>query len=133
VDSGAAFTGGAGDDTFNADVSTMQALDVVNGGAGTDTLSIRDSVSIASRPGSHTGFEVLNVESTSGSVGQVAAAATIAARQQFTIDFTAAVFGGAATTTLTVTVDLRHNQRKPRVRLNDAPQNRAGTIYGPGE
>lgn len=104
MDSGAAFTGGAGDDTFNADVSTMQALDVVNGGAGTDTLSIRDSVSIASRPGSHTGFEVLNVESTSGSVGQVAAAATIAARQQFTIDFTAAVFGGAATTTLTVTV-----------------------------
>ena len=98
------FTGTAADDTFNATMATMQSLDAIAGGDGKDTLNIRDTAAITSRAGSHTGIEVLNVTSTAGSVGQVAAAATIAARQQFTIDFTSAVFVGAATTTLTVTM-----------------------------
>ena len=46
VDTGAAFTGGAGNDTFNATVATLGALDVVDAGTGTDTLSVVETVDI---------------------------------------------------------------------------------------
>lgn len=84
----------------------MQSLDTVSGGDGTDTLVIRDSVSITARSGSHSGIEILNVESTAGSVGQVAASATIAARQQVEYNFGAAgiSLGGAATSIVSVNV-----------------------------
>lgn len=104
VDAVADFTGGATDDVFNATMATMQSLDAIDGGAGKDTLNIRDTASITARSGSHAGIEVLNVTSTAGSVGQVAAGATIAARQQFTLDFTNAVFVGGTSTTLNVTI-----------------------------
>jgi hypothetical protein len=39
TDSGTAFTGGADDDTFNADVLTLTAGDNLSGGDGTDTLN----------------------------------------------------------------------------------------------
>ncbi|MRW88160.1 DUF4214 domain-containing protein [Pseudoduganella sp. FT26W] len=49
VDTGAAFVGGAGNDTFNASTSatgvqTFSALDTLDGGAGIDTLNIIDTV-----------------------------------------------------------------------------------------
>ena len=87
VDAVADFTGGATDDVFNANMATMQSLDAIDGGAGKDTLNIRDTASITARSGSHAGIEVLTVESTAGSVGQVAAAATIAAKQQVQYNF----------------------------------------------
>jgi S-layer protein len=40
VDTGAAFTGGAGNDTFNGNASTLSALDQLDGGAGNDTLNL---------------------------------------------------------------------------------------------
>ena len=48
VDTGSAFVGGAGNDTFKADyntaaaVHTLGGLDIIDGGAGTDTLAITD-------------------------------------------------------------------------------------------
>jgi S-layer protein len=42
VDSGAAFTGGAGNDSFSATATTLSILDNINGGAGTDSLTITD-------------------------------------------------------------------------------------------
>lgn len=89
VDAVADFTGAATDDVFNATMATMQSLDAIDGGLGKDTLSIRDTASVTSRSGTHTGIEVLNVTSTAGSVGQVAASATIAAKQQVLYNFAA--------------------------------------------
>ena len=40
VDTGAAFTGGKGNDTFNGNATTLSALDQLDGGAGTDTLNL---------------------------------------------------------------------------------------------
>jgi hypothetical protein len=103
VDNVADFTGGATDDVFNANMATMQSLDAIDGGAGKDTLNIRDTASITARSGSHAGIEVLNVESTAGSVGQVAAAATIAAKQSVQYDFSlAGVTTGSGTVKVTV-------------------------------
>jgi hypothetical protein len=68
VDTGATFTGGAGNDTLNATVATMGALDVVTGGDGTDTISINESVDVTALTGSYTGFETLNL-TTTGSIG----------------------------------------------------------------
>jgi hypothetical protein len=106
VDAVADFTGTALDETFNASMATMQSLDVVEGGLGKDTLNIRDSANITSRSGTHTGFEVLTVESTAGSVGQVAAAATLSAKQQVEYNFGAdgISLGTAGTAIVKVTV-----------------------------
>jgi S-layer protein len=40
VDAGTAFTGGAGNDIFNGNSSTLSALDQLDGGAGNDTLNL---------------------------------------------------------------------------------------------
>ncbi|MCU6496671.1 DUF4214 domain-containing protein [Rugamonas sp. A1-17] len=40
VDAGTAFTGGAGNDTFNGNATTLSALDQLDGGAGNDTLNL---------------------------------------------------------------------------------------------
>jgi hypothetical protein len=40
VDAGTAFTGGKGNDTFNGNVTTLSALDQLDGGAGNDTLNL---------------------------------------------------------------------------------------------
>lgn len=40
VDAGAAFTGGAGNDTFIGNATTLSALDQLDGGAGNDTLNL---------------------------------------------------------------------------------------------
>lgn len=47
MDQGAAFTGGAGDDSFVASNTTLTILDNLNGGAGTDTLAITDASATA--------------------------------------------------------------------------------------
>jgi hypothetical protein len=109
-------------------MATMQSLDAIDAGDGKDALNIRDSASITSRSGTHTGIEVLNVESTAGSVGQIAAGATIAARQQFTLDFTSAVFVGAATTTLNVTIGGVTRVAEIGASVGDAATNVAAAI-----
>ena len=43
VDTGAAFTGGAGNDTFNGSDTTITALDSIDGGNGIDTLNVNDA------------------------------------------------------------------------------------------
>ena len=82
-----AFVGGAGNDTFNATVATLGALDTIDGGAGANTLKIVDSASIASQPATVTNVQTLSVNSTAGAVGSVAAAAVLAAKQQVTYYF----------------------------------------------
>jgi len=87
VDTGAAFTGGAGNDTFTANNAALGTLDSIDGGAGTNTLNITDSVSIPALNITATNIQTVNVTSTSGSIGTVAADATTAARQNVTYDF----------------------------------------------
>ena len=66
------FTGGAGNDTFNAVLSsgatnTLDGLDILNGGDGTDTLKIVDDTGNQTIPGT---FQLSNVETvTVRSVG----------------------------------------------------------------
>ena len=86
ADSGALFTGGAGNDTFNADTTTLGSLDVLDGGAGTDTLAVKDSASITSL-GSATisGIETLTLNSTAGGVGALVTTAGAAVAQVVTI------------------------------------------------
>lgn len=67
LDTGAAFTGGAGDDTFNAvdngsaTTGTLTSADSLVGGAGTDTLSIAASDTPGAASISTSGIEVLSV------------------------------------------------------------------------
>jgi hypothetical protein len=89
VDTGAAFTGGAGNDTFNATVATLGALDSIDGGAGTDTLSITDTASIGSRTITVANVEIINASSAAGSVGNASATAKLNAQQSVTWALTA--------------------------------------------
>jgi len=104
VDSGAAFTGGAGNDTFIATVATLGANDSVDAGAaGTDTLSITETANVPALVGTLTGFEALNI-TTTGAIGSVAAAAgtnTAAVAQVATVVLTGTY---VATDTVTVTI-----------------------------
>jgi hypothetical protein len=103
VDAGAAFTGGAGDDTFDAqykvtdgvgvaDIPTLGSLDVIDGGAGNDTLSIINqdgavtlpaakisnveiisiradgAVTVDTQPASITGVKTIKAEAVAGAV-----------------------------------------------------------------
>ena len=100
-----AFTGGAGNDTLVATVATMGSLDTAAGGDGADTISINESVDVASLPGTYTGFETLSL-TTAGSIGatNVTAGTTTAAAAQ-TTTFTPKTDGVFATTSkLTVTI-----------------------------
>jgi len=67
MDKGAAFTGGAGNDTFNATVATIGTSDSLDGGAGTDTLIVDDTVAVTALP-TTTSIEKVTVTST-GAVG----------------------------------------------------------------
>lgn len=66
--------GTAGNDTFNATAATLTALDVINGGAGTDTLSIVDTAdAMGAAPANVTLTSIENVSiSTTGNLGVVA-------------------------------------------------------------
>jgi Ca2+-binding RTX toxin-like protein len=69
VDTGAAFTGGSGNDTFNADLSsaganTLNALDKLSGGAGDDTLNAVLAADVT--PSSITGIESIIATGSGG-------------------------------------------------------------------
>jgi len=69
TDSGASFTGGAADDTFNADLSTggantLNALDRLNGGDGADTLNAVLAANVT--PASITNIEAIVVTGLGG-------------------------------------------------------------------
>jgi len=87
VDTGAAFTGGAGNDTFTANNAALGVLDSIDGGAGTDTLTITDSVSVPAFNITAVGIETLNVSSSAGSVGAVASDAAVATKQKVVYTF----------------------------------------------
>ena len=65
----------------------MGVLDSIDGGAGTDTLNIVDSVSIPARNITATGIETVVVNSTAGSVGAIAADAKVATKQKVIYTF----------------------------------------------
>jgi len=91
VDSGAAFTGGAGDDTFNAvTAGAFGAFDSIDGGAGSNTLNYTDTAAITSFGGAKiANIQTVNVTSSAGAVGAIAApagtAVTSSASQTLTI------------------------------------------------
>jgi len=86
ADTLALFTGGAGNDTFNADTTTLGSLDILEGGAGTDTLSVKDTASITSLGSATvTGIETLVLNSTAGAVGALVTSAGVAVAQVATI------------------------------------------------
>ena len=70
ADYGASFTGGAGNDTFNATDATLSALDAINGGAGANVLNYTDTTGSATLP---TAVSVQNVQTmnviSAGEVG----------------------------------------------------------------
>ncbi len=68
IDSGAKFTGGAGNDTFEATNSTLTALDNLDGGAGSDTLNVSDIGASAATFANVTvaNIETLNLTSIAG-------------------------------------------------------------------
>jgi len=106
VDTGAAFTGGAGNDSFTATGATLTVNDTLVGGAGTDTLTIADLTGglAAGVPtgASITGFESA-VVTTSSSIGANATAAstpvTTAVAQVNSL-----VYTKTATTGITLTI-----------------------------
>lgn len=100
------FTGSALNDTFNATALTFTAGDVLNGGAGTDTLSIVDNVAgMASAAPGHTLTSVEKaVISTNGGLGQAtvnASSGSPAVKQVLTIAPTVVTPG--STNTIAVT------------------------------
>jgi len=99
VDTGAAFTGGAGNDTFTANNAALGALDSIDGGAGANTLNITDTVSIPSLAITAANIQNLNVTSSAGSIGTVAVTAALAAKQEVTYDFGASGISLGATGT----------------------------------
>jgi len=118
LDNGAAFTGGAGADSFVATASTLTVNDAIDGGTGTDTLTISDVAAglTAGVPAGVTikGIETITVSST-GALGTPAAANSAVQAAQAavsTITFTATTaatetitIGGVPYTTATLTAD----------------------------
>lgn len=132
--SGAAFTGGAADDTFNAPVvqgnaetllDTLEGIDVLNGGLGTDTLSATINAGAAVTPtltsvenvvlrvtkaagaidfAASTGVQSVTVQTSTAATGTIAslgAVSTLAVKNQ-NFDVT---FDGSTAATLGLTLD----------------------------
>ncbi|MBS7349592.1 MAG: hypothetical protein KIG95_05450 [Comamonas sp.] len=80
TDAGPAFTGTAGNDTFNADVGlllngttgvliqtdTLQSVDVLKGGAGIDTLNFTTAGAVANPLPTLESIEIINAKSLAG-------------------------------------------------------------------
>jgi len=98
------FTGGAGNDTFNATVATLNALDSIDGGAGTDSLVITDSGNILTQPATVTGIETLTVNSTAGAIGSSGVVEKVATKQDITYTFSTAYGTSIGTGPIAVTV-----------------------------
>ena len=74
------FTGDGGDDTFTATGATLTSLDALDGGAGSDTLTITDTTS-AMETGVPAGTTVKNIETVNidatGGIGGATAVAQV--------------------------------------------------------
>ncbi len=106
MNDGAAFTGGAGADTFSADLSgganTLNVLDRLTGGAGTDTLNVVIVSSVT--PSSLAGIETINVTGTAGAtLGLANAADVTSVNSVSTAGGTLIVTGIAAGAALSIT------------------------------
>jgi hypothetical protein len=139
------FTGGAGDNTFNATGLTLNSLDVITGGADADTLNVVASGSLTALRGTITGVETINVTATSAtgdaSLGTLASTATIDARQSQTYDWagTGVVIGGSVVlniggvlTTLATTADTSTMATNTAAAINNtlnAAYGTTGTTY----
>jgi hypothetical protein len=101
VNSGSAFTGGAGDDTFQATHLTLTSGDTLNGGEGTDTLNIQNTGTGAYTAAAATvsGIENISVINQSGSTAVTAVSAVTAVAQVTTVT---AKFAAANTDVITV-------------------------------
>jgi S-layer protein len=73
VNGGTDFTGGDTNDIFNAVVGTWTALDVIDGGAGNDTLNVTETTSAISRP---SGATVSNIETINAVTGSTVSLTT---------------------------------------------------------
>jgi hypothetical protein len=87
INSGTSFTGGSGDDTFQATHATLSAGDVLVGGSGTDTLNIQNTGTGAyTAPAANvSGIENITVINQSGSTAVTGVAAVTAVKQVVTI------------------------------------------------
>jgi len=104
VDQGEAFTGAAGNDTFVATINTAATttwtgLDVINGGAGTDTMTINAITDVAV-PG---GATVSNIEKVQ--INAVAKVGTFTADGKGNLDVST-VFAGVSDLTITSATDV---------------------------
>ncbi len=68
MDAGAAFTGGAGADTFIGDILTLNAGDAIVGGAGIDTLNFTGTTNVVLPVASITGVEIFNIRQTTAAL-----------------------------------------------------------------
>jgi len=68
IDRGADFTGGAGNDSFSGAASTLTALDALDGGAGSDSLTLTSATAITQTASTYT---VSNIETASAVSGGV--------------------------------------------------------------
>lgn len=105
VDTGAAFTGGAGNDTFKATGKTLTALDSLDGAGGVNTLDVQDADAVMGTT-LPAGVVLKNIQkmvvNTAGALGNVTAAATAPAKGVNTITFSGTP---VATDTYTVTIN----------------------------
>jgi hypothetical protein len=87
INSGSAFTGGSGDDTFQATHATLSAGDILVGGDGTDTLNIQNTGTGAyTAPAANvSGIENITVINQSGSTAVTGVSAVTAVKQVVTI------------------------------------------------
>jgi hypothetical protein len=78
IDNGAAFTGGTGNDTFNATHLTFGATDVLVGGTGIDTLTIVDTgtAALTLPVATVSGIENINIRNLNGTAAVAAVAET---------------------------------------------------------
>ena len=103
MDTGAAFTGGAGNDTFKATGKTLTALDSLDGAGGVNTLDVQDADAVMGTT-LPAGVVLKNIQklnvNTAGALGQVTAVAAAAQKEIDTLTFTAA--NATSTSTLAV-------------------------------
>ena len=94
MDTGAAFTGGAGNDTFKATGKTLTALDSLDGAGGVNTLDVQDADAVMGTT-LPAGVVLKNIQklnvNTAGALGQVTAVAAAAQKEIDTLTFTAAI------------------------------------------
>ena len=103
MDTGAAFTGGAGNDTFKATGKTLTALVSLDGAGGVNTLDVQDADAVMGTT-LPAGVVLKNIQklnvNTAGALGQVTAVAAAAQKEIDTLTFTAA--NATSTSTLAV-------------------------------